>query len=68
MGAIEVSFESEPFRIVPNLTDDDGNDVFALAPSCGTDSGNGSIGFNVEGGSPPYSILWYVKTQLVENF
>ena len=61
LGAIEVSFESEPFRIVPNLTDDDGNDVFALAPSCGTDSGNGSIGFNVEGGSPPYSILWYVE-------
>ncbi|MGB2124952.1 MAG: hypothetical protein ACPHX3_05715 [Flavobacteriaceae bacterium] len=61
LGAIEVSFESEPFRITPDLIDDDGNPSFSLSPNCGSNSKDGSIGFTVEGGTPPYTISWYIE-------
>ncbi|MBT7656087.1 MAG: hypothetical protein HN591_05425 [Flavobacteriales bacterium] len=64
IGSIEVSFESEPFKMIPDLVDDDGNPTFSLPPNCGSTSNDGSIGFKVEGGTPPYTISWYVEDPL----
>ena len=61
---LSVEFETDPFRIVPTQEDDNGDLVFALPPDCGNDAENGSIGFRVEGGKPPYNIEWYIEDPL----
>ncbi|MGC6422934.1 MAG: hypothetical protein ACON43_09005 [Flavobacteriaceae bacterium] len=64
LPTLTVEFETEPFRLLPTLEDENGDMVFALPPDCGNDAENGSIGFTVEGGKPPYNIEWYIEDPL----
>jgi hypothetical protein len=50
--------------MIPSQIDDNGDLVFALPPDCGADTENGSIGFTIEGGKPPYNIEWYIEDPL----
>ena len=68
IGPISVDFDFEPFRLIPILTNEQGEKVFSLAPSCTSDiEQNGSIGFNVEGGNDPYNVYWYLEDPINGN-